>query len=187
MNVYDFDKTIFYPDSSYQFFFFCLKKHPASVLPVLPKSLHLAIRYRRGEIDAKPLKQQLFSFLRRLDDVEQVVNEFWRSKRHKLLKWYLSQKKSDDLIISASPEFLLAPIAQELGVRLIATKMDRRIGMIEGANCHDHEKVNRLRAEYPDEKIEAFYSDSLSDTPLAALAEKAYLVKKSKMIPWPSK
>lgn len=186
MNVYDFDKTIFYPDSSCRFFLFCLKRYPAKVLPVIPKSLGLALQYKRRHISAKPLKQQLFSFLTRLDDVDAAVTEFWRRNRNNLQDWYLRQKQDDDLIISASPEFLLAPIAEELGVRLIATKMDRFSGRIVGANCHDVEKVNRLRAEYPNETIDAFYSDSYSDSPLAALAERAFLVKKRERSPWPN-
>lgn len=187
MNVYDFDQTVYYPDSSYHFFLYCLKKHPGAVIPVIPKSLLLALQYKRGKIGAGILKQQLFSFLKRLDDVEREVKEFWTSHRQNLMDWYLKQKRDDDLFISASPEFLLKPIAEELGVRLIATKMDPQNGIIRGRNCHDSEKVVRFREEYPGEKIEAFYSDSLSDTPLAELAERAYLVKKEILSPWPKK
>ena len=32
MNVYDFDKTICRLDSSYRFYFYCLKKNPAIAL-----------------------------------------------------------------------------------------------------------------------------------------------------------
>lgn len=187
MNVYDFDKTVYYPDSSYHFFLYCLKKSPAAVLPVIPKSLVLASRYKRGKIGAKDLKQHLFSYLSRIEDPDRMVTEFWESHRSCLQDWYLRQKKDDDLIISASPEFLLAPIAEELGVRLIATRMDRYSGKIQGNNCHDSEKVLRLKAEYPDETIENFYSDSLSDTPLAELSRHAFLIKKDKLLPWPNK
>ena len=186
MNVYDFDKTIYYPDSSYHFFLYCLKRYPAIVWPVIPKSVRLALAYKRGRISAKPLKQQLFSFLCRLDDPARTVREFWRSHRGNLQDWYLKQKREDDLIISASPEFLLAPVAEELGVRLIATKMDAASGLIRGENCHDVEKVKRLQAEYPGSKIDAFYSDSISDSPLAELAEQAFLIKKGKRFPWPT-
>ncbi len=185
MNVYDFDKTVYHPDSSCHFFLFCLKKHPRKVLPVLPGALGLALRYRRGQIGAKELKQHLFSFLRRVESAEALAREFWDSHRDNLQSWYLEQKRADDLIISASPEFLLAPIAEELGVALIATKMDPFSGRIEGENCHDEEKTRRFREIYPEAEIEAFYSDSLSDTPLAALAGEAYLVKKGRLSPWP--
>ena len=39
--------------------------------------------------------------------------------------------------------------------------------------------------EVPDGHIENFYSDSLSDSPLAKLADRAWLVKKGKLSPWP--
>lgn len=187
MNVYDFDQTIYFPDSSYHFFLYCLRKRPAAVIPVLPKSLLLAIQYKRGKIGAGILKQQLFSFLRRLDDVDRMVMEFWESHRCRLQDWYLKQKRDDDLIISASPEFLLRPIAEELGVRLIATRMDPHSGIIQGENCHDVEKVKRMREVFPEDPIERFYSDSLSDSPLAELAKQAFLVKKDRILPWPKK
>ncbi len=185
MNVYDFDQTIYFPDSSYDFFRYCLKRFPSAVLPVLPAGIALALAYRRGRVGAKELKQQLFSFLSRLDDTDRIVADFWSSHRRKLQSWYLKQKRDDDLIISASPEFLLLPVARELGVRLIATRMDRATGQITGENCHDEEKVKRFFASYPDGKINSFYSDSLSDRPLAALAERAFLVKNGQLKPWP--
>lgn len=185
MNVYDFDQTIYYPDSSYHFFLFCLKKKPGAVLPVIPKSLFLVLCYKHGRVSAKILKQQLFSFLNRLDDVERTVTEFWEQHRGNLQDWYLRQKREDDLIISASPEFLLEPIARELGVDLIATRMDPRSGIINGENCHDREKLARFFDRYPNGKIDSFYSDSLSDAPLAELADQAYLVNRETLIPWP--
>ena len=97
----------------------------------------------------------------------------------------LKQKREDDLIISASPEFLLRPIADSLGVRLIATPMDRHTGKILGKNCHDYEKTTRYYAAFPTKKPERFYSDSLSDTPMARLAKEAFLVHKGEIAPWP--
>ncbi len=185
MNVYDFDQTVYHPDSSYHFFLFCLKKHPRFVLPVLPGALSRALRYRSGRLGAKELKQHLFSFLRHIENTDELVLEFWDSHRGFIQDWYLRQKREDDLIISASPEFLLAPIAEDLGVRLIATPMDPLSGRIDGENCHDEEKTRRLRELFPEAEIEAFYSDSLSDTPMALLAKEAYLVKKGRLTPWP--
>ena len=90
------------------------------------------------------------------------------------------------MIISASPAFLLEPITRELGVALIATPMDSRSGQIRGENCHDEEKVRRFYEKYPDAEIDAFYSDSLSDAPMARLAKTAYLVKRGELLDWPS-
>ena len=186
MNVYDFDKTIFYPDSSATFYRYCLKMIPRAVLPTVPRSLGAALRYRRGRLGAKELKEQLFSFLPAVWDVDALVDAFWKENEHRIGAWYLAQKRDDDLIISASPRFLLAPVCEKLGVSLIATEMDQRTGRISGENCHDVEKPKRFSALYPDAHIERFYSDSLSDAPMAELADRSYLVSKHKLLPWPT-
>jgi len=187
MNTYDFDKTIFYPDSSACFYRYCLRHCPTAVLPTLPKSIAMVLRYRRGNADARDLKQQLFSFLPRIPDIDRLVSNFWAENEKGIGEWYLRQKKSDDLILSASPRFLLQPICDRLSVSLIATEMDKHSGKITGHNCHDHEKVRRFYELYPDGHTEAFYSDSLSDSPMAEIADRAYLLKKHRIFPWPGK
>ena len=117
--------------------------------------------------------------------MEQIVLDFWEEYRDHLQDWYLRQKQPDDVILSASPEFLLAPICEELGVRLIGTPMDPYTGKIRGLNCHDEEKLRRFYREYPEGHIERFYSDSRSDEPLAKIADQAFLVGKDVIQPWP--
>ena len=187
MNAYDFDKTIFYPDSSACFFRYCLKKHPWPVMRVLPVSVGLFVRYRKKQLGARELKQQLFSFLGELNDAEELVASFWEENFSRIGAWYLKQKREDDVIISASPAFLLEPVCKRLGVELIATEMDIRSGQINGANCHDVEKPRRFYERHPGARPEAFYSDSLSDSPMAEISEEAYLVKKHRLSPWPGK
>ena len=187
MRTYDFDKTIFYPDSSACFYRFCLLRHPAALLPTLPGTIRSYIAYRHGAKSAKELKQQLFSFLPAVRDIDGTVSSFWKKNEKRLGAWYLAQKRGDDLILSASPRFLLQPICDKLGVTLIATEMDRHTGKINGLNCHDHEKVRRFYEQFPDGHTEAFYSDSLSDSPMAEIADAAFLVKRHKLLPWPGK
>ena len=187
MNTYDFDKTIFYPDSSACFFRYCLLHHPGAVLPTLPGTIRSFLGYRQGSKSAKELKQQLFSFLPAIKDVDATVHKFWNKNEKRLGKWYLAQKRSDDLVLSASPRFLLQPICDKLGISLIATEMDKHTGRISGLNCHDHEKVRRFYEQYPNGHTEAFYSDSLNDTPMAEIADTAFQVKKHKLFLWPGK
>ena len=187
MNVYDFDQTVFMPDSSYCFVLYCLRHYPRAVLHALPGTALSGIRKLQEKADTKELKEKIFSFLPRLDDVERIVAEFWDAHRENIQDWYLRQKRDDDLIISASPEFLLRPICEELGVSLIATPMEPYTGKIRGLNCHDEEKLRRFKLAYPDAQVESFYSDSLADAPMAALAQRAFLVKDGKAQPWPEK
>ena len=44
--------------------------------------------------------------------------------------------------------------------------------------------MRRFRERYPDGHVEEFYSDSYSDTPMAELAEHAYLVKGDTLREW---
>lgn len=187
MNTYDFDKTIFYPDSSFCFYSYCLRRYPAAVFPTLRGSLRAARQYGRGELSAKALKEQLFSFLTKIPDIDKTVLDFWRIHEKRIGDWYLQQKRSDDLILSASPRFLLKPICDKLGVELIATEMDKHSGKISGENCHDHEKVRRFYQRDPNAHTENFYSDSLSDSPMAEIADRAYLVTRHRLSPWPDK
>ena len=187
MNSYDFDKTIFNPDSSYLFNIYSLGRHPLCFLRAFPKLFCNLIKYAFRKCDFKTLKESSFGFLNYLKDIDSEVERFWDKRFCRIEPWYLKQKKDDDIIISASPEFLLKPVADKLGVRLIATRMDKHTGKIDGLNCHDEEKVRRLHELYPEVEVENFYSDSLADTPMALLAKKAFIVKKDVLKPWPNK
>lgn len=189
MNVYDFDKTIFYPDSTFLFIRWCLRRHPKLLVTYLPTILFYAALYSLNNIGKDHVEEKLYSFIVKIDDLEQEVRDFWEANRGRISPWYLAQKRPDDVIVSASPEFLLRPIADELGVRLIGTQMDLKTARIIGYSCYGRQKVRRvLRSQFfPDESIQNFYSDSLSDTPMALCAERAFLLtrKATKPVPWP--
>ena len=187
MNCYDFDQTIFFPDSSYLFVMHCLRRYPKAVLRALPGTLLFGLLKLLGRRDTREVKEKVFSFLPYLDDVDRVVQEFWEENFESgIAAWYLNQRRDDDVILSASPEFLLQPAAERLGVRLIATRMDRHTGRILGKNCHDYEKVTRFYQCFSQQHPEKFYSDSLSDSPMARIADRAYLVEdRWTLSPWP--
>ncbi len=185
MNVYDFDKTILRYDSSFRFFVFCFKTYKET-RRLWPRQLEQAILYAVGIIGTKTFKERLFAFVRYVPDIDTAVFRFWEGESAHIGAWYLKQKQPSDIIISASPEFLLAPIAKKLGVTtLIATRMNKTTGLIEGPNCKGEEKVRRLYQVIPNAVIDEFYSDSFSDTPLAKLANKSFLVLNGKLTDWP--
>lgn len=83
-------------------------------------------------------------------------------------------------IVSASPEFVVAPFARRLGAdQLIATRIEtdaegRITGALSGRNCRGPEKVARLREEFgPDVRLEAAYGDTAGDREMLALAKTA--------------
>ena len=93
--------------------------------------------------------------------------------------------RPDDVVISASPEFLLRPICEKLEIHtLIASRVDPKSGHYTGENCHGRQKVLRYREVFSHLPICEFYSDSLSDTPLAELAEESFIVKKGRIYDW---
>lgn len=188
MNTYDYDMTISSPDSGVAFFAFCIKRYPRIIIPLLPKLIGAAVKFFRGRSDAYELKECIYSFLPKLPDVDKTIEDFCKEFHTHVAPWYLQQKRDDDVIISASPEFIIAPLCEYLGVRCLATQIDRYTGKFYGTNCHDKEKLVRFMAAFPGEKTECFYSDSLADTPMAEFAEKAYIVRKGfRLEPWPGK
>ena len=182
MNVYDFDKTIYRDDSTVDFFLFCIKTHKKTLLS-LPKTIFYGAGYLLGVYEKTTFKQVFFKFLTFLSDTDESVAQFWLQNQHKIKKWYIEKSEPTDIIISASPEFLLAPVCSH--ARLIGSRVDSKTGRFEGKNCYGKEKVARLHEQLPHCVISEFYSDSLSDAPLAKLAEKAYIVKGNKIIAWP--
>jgi HAD superfamily phosphoserine phosphatase-like hydrolase len=180
-NVYDFDHTIYRGDASLDFIIFCLGRHPA-LLRFLPSQAAALFLYAIGKWDRKQIKQVAFAFLGSLKNIDEDVEAFWVKHERKVEAWYMGRRKPSDIIISASPEFLLAPVATKLGVKnLIGTKMNAKTGKITGKNCRAEEKVARL--EQYDNKITIAncYSDSMSDLPLLKLATNAFIVKKGRI------
>lgn len=182
-NVYDFDKTVCRGDSTAAFCLFCLVRRPAVIIDYA-RALPYFIRMARGRITKTEAKAALYRFIRRLGDSEALVRDFWKHNTWRIKDWYLKQKDETDLIISASPEFTLRPITDALGVTLIGSLVDPISGESLSLNCHGEEKVRRMREQFPDTEIVKFYSDAYSDTPLARLAEKAYLVRGDRIMPF---
>ncbi len=184
MNVYDFDNTIYRGDSTVDFWMFCLRHHPKIIL-LLPYQVWMGLLYKLGIIEKVKFKEAFFSFLKMIPDAEKSVCIFWDKNQNKIKEWYVKQQKEDDLVISASPLFLLGEICRRAEIkRLIATDVDIKTGIFNSPNCHGKEKVLRFRAEYPDEPVNEFYTDSYSDKPMADIAQKAFIIKGNDLNPW---
>ena len=185
MNVYDFDNTVFYGDSTFRFYRYCLLRHPSMLLrlPVLAFDALFLLKK-----DKQRFKQRAFGFLKRLKDPEGTVTRFWDKNIRRVKPFYLQKMRDDDVIISASPEFLIVPAVKRLGnATVMASPIDIHTAVYSGPNCHGEEKVRRYRQKYGEAPIDEFYSDSHSDDPMAAIAVKAYMVKGDDIFPWPDK
>lgn len=183
MNVYDFDHTIYQGDSTLDFWRFCLHKYPRALLAFPPACVYGAA-FKLHICSRERFKEQFYRFLRSVPDAAAAVEEFWNRYMPGITAWYLEQKRSDDLIVSASPEFLIGAACERLGVQCVASKVDPKTGKLLGSNCRGEEKVRRLFSAYPNAEMEEFYSDSKSDVYLARKAKKAFLVKKNVISEW---
>ena len=183
MNVYDFDKTIYYNDSTSDFYVFCLKRHPKIVLH-FPKTVGMFILYLLHIKTKTQFKESMYEFLLEIDSDKDIA-DFWNTHKDKIKPFYIKQKRPDDVIISASPEFLLRPICRELGVGcLMASRVDPKTGKYTGINCHGKEKVKRFEEKFSNSVIDEFYSDAYCDTPLAEKAVHSYMIKGDKISDW---
>ena len=186
MNVYDFDGTIFYSDCAIGFALWCIKRHPKLLVTFMPGMIKTLILYQMRKIPNYQLQRKMFSYLTMIDDYDTQIEKYWDKYESRISKWYLEQKRPDDLIISASPDCIIGPIAKRLGVRYVATEYDREYGVFLNNLMYAREKAKYIY-DHGFPLIENFYSDSLADTPLALCAEKAYLVKNhgTTVVDWP--
>ena len=125
-------------------------------------------RARREEIEswARSFAETHARSLLRPDAVR--AWKYWRSRGARLV------------IVTASPEDLVAPFARGLGAdlllgsRLAFDTQDRFTGQLDGPNCRGAEKVARLREAFgQDMRLEAAYGDSDGDRAMLAMAEDA--------------
>ena len=175
MNVYDFDGTIFYTNSTVSFGIWCMRRHPKLFFTYAPKVLVSFIRYKWGKIPNYRMQRELFRYLTMIDDFDEQIERYWDVYEKRISAWYLAQKRPDDLIMSSSPSCILDPIARRLGVKCVATNYDRELGVFLDNLMYAKEKARYIFDQgFP--VIDNFYSDSLADTPLALCAEKAHLV-----------
>lgn len=183
INVFDFDETIYNGDSTVDFYKFCIRKNP-KLLRFIPSLIGAAFKYAFNR-DLTALKQKFYLFLTGIEDIDKEIDLFWKDHESNIKKWYAEKRSDGDVVISASPEFLLSPICDKLGIKmLIASRVDKKTGVYIGKNCKGREKVNRLYEQVPDAEIIDFYSDSHTDDPLAVLAKNAYFVTKDTYAEW---
>lgn len=185
MNIYDFDDTIFAGDSSVEFIKYSFGKHPFLVLWCGLKGLKECIKYLFKKSNVGLIKSELFSFVKDIKNLDEYMNDYVLKYQNRIKRFYLEQQKDDDVIISASFDFIVRPFCEKLGIKhIIATEYDTKKGCIIGKNNKGKEKIVRFNKIFKNPKVNEAYSDSLSDIPMFEIAKKAYLVKDEELIPY---
>lgn len=183
MNGYDFDKTIYDGDSSTDFFWHMVLTRTYLLL-FFPWFLIVVMLYGFKVLSQKKTKECLFFFIPWYKKgLDEIVEKFWDKRIDRVFDWYKAQQKEDDLIISASLDFVLMPAIRRLGIKnCLCTLYNRDTGKIIGENCYGKQKYVRFKAKFLGEKLKSFYSDSMSDFPMMKIADEAFLVKKKQPI-----
>lgn len=184
MNVYDFDNTIYDGESAVDFFMFCLGKD-IKLIKLLPLLVVKMVKYKLCLISVEELERYVLRYAKKLiedfDDMDLILDQFWQKHFHKIKPFYLKQKKEDDIILTATFEFLIKIPVEKLGIKnVIASQIDMQTGEFKRI-CFRQNKVSLLKEHIDNTDNICFYTDSMNDKPVIDLAKEAYLVKGNKI------
>jgi HAD superfamily phosphoserine phosphatase-like hydrolase len=182
MNGYDFDKTIYDGDSFTHFYVFTLLRRPFLIF-TLPLYIIPLVLFLLGRIGKKQVKQLLMINLVFYKNRQKIVTKFWDKHIKRIKPWYFNLQQKNDLVISASPTFLVKEACIRIGIQaVIATDMNLSTLKIEGKNCYGEAKVEKFEQQFGKTLLlGAFYSDSLSDMPMMKKSKQGILVTGDKL------
>jgi len=183
VNLYDFDDTIYKGNSLFHFFKFCYKRGFIKNSQIL-KIPGQAFLFKTKNITRTEFHDYMFSWVKDIPNIEAILNEFWELHKKNIKDFYLEKAdKSNDIILSASPEFLLKWVVKDLNLKdLIGSDFDLKTAKNMRTLCHGEEKVVQLEKKYPKAIVSEAYGNSFYDIPYMKLAEKAYMLKGNKII-----
>ncbi|KHN49728.1 HAD family hydrolase [Pectobacterium fontis] len=174
LSVFDFDGTLTYRDSFIPFLRFAFGKRVFA-----RRMMHLVLpsaRCVQRKLTRDELKERLIAtFLSGADVtwIQEKAEAFCRRKWDTLMRKSGLQGVAAELysgaevtLCSASPEIVLRPFAERLGVKLIGTQLEvengKLTGKINGHNCRCHYKVQRLESVYG--SLNQYYVRAWGDT-----------------------
>jgi phosphatidylglycerophosphatase C len=184
--AFDFDGTLTSKDSFIAFLRWKAGAGPfaAGMLALAPAAVKYVLDRDHGRLKAAAARRFLAGMTRA--ELEATAQTFASDHGRALLRpdalraWRRWQSGGARLVIvTASPETIVAPIARGLGAdvllgtRLAFDAKDRVTGDFDGENCRGPEKVRRLQAAFgEDVHLEAAYGDTDGDREMLALAEE---------------
>jgi phosphatidylglycerophosphatase C len=185
--AFDFDGTLTTKDSFTGFLAWRVgpARYVAGLVALAPAVAAYPLHRDRGRLKAAATRRFLKGISR--DELDASARRYAEIHARKLLRpdavraWKRWQAAGARLVIvTASPEPVVAPFARGLGcdlllgTRLEFDRMERVTGRFDGPNCRGEEKVRRLRAVFgPDVHLEAAYGDTSGDRAMLSLADEA--------------
>ncbi len=181
MKVFDFDNTLYQGESVFDFAMFILRKKKAFLF-YLPDFMKLLILYKMRRMDiasfTKALEKYSQTFLKYREEILSYADDFWQKNLHKIDQQMIEKVGKNDVIVTASPTFLLNYIKNVIPTKhILGTKVDLEEGKILFLNFQEN-KVKYFKEEYGEAKIHQFYTDSLNDQAMMEISEQVFLVKK---------
>lgn len=186
MTVYDFDNTIYNGESTFDYFLYCMCRHPRLVRWFFTM-LHGLVRYKLCLVSRQELltlaEKCMRSMLAACPDYKELAETFWDKNMRKIKKFYLERRQEDDVIMTASFDFLIEPCMRRLGLtNVCCSSADLQTGKITRL-CFRENKPACFAQLFPDAAADTFYTDSLNDRPMMLFAENSFLVKGERVIP----
>lgn len=181
MKVFDFDNTLYRGESSIDLSFYMIR-HDRRILLYVPTILVSLVRYKLCLMKKDEMERIINDFfggvMRDTGDPSGFVRSFWETHADRLNRKMLALVGPGDVIMTASPSFLLDGIRTELNTdRILCTEVDPVRKKITWFNFGDN-KVRRFRDLYGDRMIDVFYTDSYNDRALMEISRKVYIVRR---------
>lgn len=184
MNVYDFDNTIYDGETLVDFILFFVKTDP-KIWRYVPKLAVIALKDKLNLFTVDQAVKAYASFLEgyyiHIDRLEERTKRFWDENQHKIKPFYETVRRDDDVIVSGTLDFILEEICGRMGIsNYIGSSIDKNTGKFIRL-CFLDNKVKAFYEQYPDGKIENFYTDSMNDKAMMEISENVYFVRGSKI------
>lgn len=190
LSVFDLDKTLINGDSYDLWHEFLLEK---GILgdEYIAKNDEMIALYNRGELDMDMYIKFSEISLRAvsLDDIAKLMPEYLDSKISPIIrdkaKIWLNESKNSQIIISATPEYIVNPVSEFLGVKnfigiRLKVKDNHYIGEYHAPLSYQDGKVDNLKIWLENSQISPkeikFYTDSINDLPLCEYADTVVCV-----------
>jgi phosphatidylglycerophosphatase C len=183
--AFDFDGTLTWRDSFRAFLAWRAgpARYAAGLARLAPAAARYLVDHDRGRLKEAMIREFLGGGARaRLED---EARSFATTASRRLLRpdalecWRRWRERGARLlIVTASPETMVAPFAEELGAdMLIGTRLafdaTGRVAGMDGPNCRGPEKARRIRAVFGDDaRLAAAYGDSDGDVEMLRLADE---------------
>ncbi|MGM0582470.1 MAG: HAD-IB family hydrolase [Bacteroidota bacterium] len=186
--LFDFDGTLTKRDTLLDFIIYT-SGLPRTILGAIILSPFL-ISYKLGLYNNSKAKEKVISYFFKGWAAEEfsVAGANYATKRlPKTLKSSAKEKIKYHLdsghevaVVSASIEDWIIEWTNELDIKLIATQLEKKEGIVTGEfetkNCYGPEKVKRIKEKFNIEEYDCIYAygDTEGDQPMLELADKAY-------------